>query len=863
LRRERLESVLDRGLAEGRSLTLVSAPPGYGKSTLVAEWLRSTGHVFSWLTLDSGDNDPMRFFANLEKALDPVRPGSAPSLASLFGAPALPNPDAVAGALAGALAAQGWPRPFILVLDDLHTIRNPFIFDVLRLFVHSLPQSVQLILITREDPPVQLGRLRVLGLLTEIRQAQLMFKDEEAEAFFGHMLPGTLPEEDVHDLTVRTEGWIAGLQLAALSLQGLSREDSTGFVERFSGTNRYVIDYLVEEVLERQPEETKQFLIETSVLEQLCPALCEQVTGRACAGQTLAEFERANLFMSPLDGTRHWYRYHPLFSSVLSNLLEPARERELRKRAAMWLDENGYVDEAISQAMRCGDPAYAASLVGRSAKDSVLRGEPATLLSRIESLPQDVVASNVQLSAYRAWCLFFTGRMREAASVISTINAEQGEADSLTQGIIYALTAWLAEASGNQENRLMADKALELFGDQEPYFKVITLIPRAHTLNATSIPKGTEALREAYALSRSLKHPYVPMGALFNLAFNLYMEGRLREARALCEEAVARSTNNRGEVLAPAGPALIMAGVLAYEADETGVALESIRHGLDLCRSINLERTLGGDAEETLAAIYMAQGNAAAALEVLEQARIMALETGLRTVARTMEARQAEIHLRLGDTAKAGVWALNSGLSSASLAVEHRGTNLLVYARYLMATGRSEEFQQLVTAGIALTKRIQARTMCIRTLNLCVLDALRRGDEAGAVEFLRESVRLAGDEPYCRIYLDEGPALLRIMPKVRDEAPALVNRVVAASNRRPAQTEQAAQSSSLAEPLSFREIEVLRLVERGLSNDEIADDLFISTGTVKWHLCNIFGKMAVKNRVQAVAAAKALGLLKD
>jgi LuxR family maltose regulon positive regulatory protein len=624
-----------------------------------------------------------------------------------------------------------------------------------------------------------------------------------------------------------------------------------------------VIDYLMEEALERQLPKTRQFLLDTSVLDRLCPALCDCVTGRSDSGKALADLEKANLFLTPTDDDRRWYRYHPLFASVLTSQLEPARERELRRRAAVWLDENGRVDEAISQAMRCGDLVYASQVVGRSARDSVLKGESATLLSRIEDLPQDVVASDLQLTAYRAWSLFFTGRMRESASVLSAVDADQGGAVPVTQGIIYALNSWLAEASGNLEKHCMAGRALELFGDQDPYFRAITLIPYAHALNSTSIPQGTEALREAYAISRSLKHPFVPMGALFNLAFNLYMEGRLREARTLCEEAVARSTDRRGQVLAPAGMALIMIGILAYEAGETDAALQNIRRGLDLCRSMNLERTLGGDAEETLAAIYEAQGNIPAALEVLEQARAMALETGLRTVAATMTARQTEIHLRQGDLSQARMWADTCGLTSDSYAAKHRGEDLLIYARYLMVSGRRDEFWRFIEAGRDLTARVRARTWGIRVLNLCCLCAIGQGDEIGAAGYLRESVRLAGDEPYCRIYLDEGPALLALLPFVRNEAPGLVDRVLAAAGRLPARGSGTAPSTSLAEPLSFREIDVLKMVARGLSNDQIADELFISTGTVKWHLCNIFGKMAVKNRVQAVAAAKTLGILQD
>ena len=424
--RPRLERRLEEG--RGRGLILACAPAGYGKTVLLAGWVRRGRHQVAWLSLDGGDNDPVRFWRHTVAALDRVRPGISDRLSPLLGPPPPPSFEPLMTALINEMADQPDADEALLVLDDYHLITAPLVHEALGFLLEHRPPGLRLALTSRSDPPLALARLRAHGQLTELRAAELRFTPQEATALLREVTttPGeapvdaSLPDTIAAALAARTEGWAAGLQLAALSLRG--QPDAAGFTAAFTGSHRHVLDFLAEEVLEQQPEGLRDFLLETSVLERLSGELCDAVTGRPGSQARLEQVERAGLFLVPLDEVRGWWRYHQLFADLLRARLwqqAPDRAAELHRNAAAWCAERGLPDDAIRHAVAAGDPAWAARLIEQHF-DAVhsLRGEAATVRRWLAPLPADLVRSRPRLLLAQAVPTAVGGRLEEAEQLI-------------------------------------------------------------------------------------------------------------------------------------------------------------------------------------------------------------------------------------------------------------------------------------------------------------------------------------------------------------------------------------------------------------------------------------------------------------
>jgi LuxR family maltose regulon positive regulatory protein len=443
--RPRLVERLTLGL-QGE-LTVVCAPAGFGKTALLADWARHGGERVAWLSLDAGDNDPSRFWRHVAAALGGVRDGVGQRLGPLLGPPPPRSFEAVVTTLVNGLAAA--PGELVLVLDDYHLIDSAAVHQSLGLLVEHLPPGLRMVLASRSDPPLSLARLRARGQLVEVRAAELRFNRQEAAALLRGAVGTELPESTVSALTARTEGWAAGLQLAALSLRG--REDVAGFVAAFSGSHRYVLDYLAEEVLDRQPQRLREFLLETSILERLSGPLCDAVTDRSDSQQLLEEVERANLFLVPLDEVRGWWRYHHLFADLLRARLgqeRPERLPVLHHAAAAWHEQHGPVDDAIGHALAAGDAAWAARLVERHAAATLARGEGATVSRWLARLPDQVVRARPRLCVVQAYQAAVAGRAEAgdrwldlADRALAATNAEEpAQATQNLEGLVAGRT---------------------------------------------------------------------------------------------------------------------------------------------------------------------------------------------------------------------------------------------------------------------------------------------------------------------------------------------------------------------------------------------------------------------------------------
>lgn len=867
--RPRLQERLQRGLQECRKLTLISAPAGYGKTTLVAEWIAPKGEdaVFkvAWLSLDETDNDPVRFFQYWLAALHHVDHTLGQELQTLLEMPQMPPPTTILAELINDLAAL--PYLVVLVLDDYHVIQAQLIHAAIEFVLEHQPHNLHLVICTRQDPPFALAQLRVRASITEIRADDLRFTTDEAMQFFAQTMKLEIEAGAVRLLEMRTEGWIAGLQLAALSLQG--QRDVTAFAQQFSGTHRYVIDYLVEQVLQRQQPDVRAFLVHTAILDRLCASLCDALwqsdSDTVPSAAYLTYLEHANLFLMPLDDERRWYRYHPLFADSLRAELEPAQQTQLHRRAAHWFATHELIGEAIQHAHQAQDFALAAHLIAQHSLATLQRGEVATLLDWLRLLPAEFVQANNSLVTSQAYTLFFTGQIAAASDVIeAALAAGSGQGDPIMRGRLLALRAWFPALQNPVATGETARAALALIEPEDALSRSFALIPLGHAQRANGDLIGsTQTFHEAYREGQRANFPLALLGAVYNLAFNLHEQGQRHAALTLCEEVLARFVDKRGKPLPLVGIAYVPLALLHYAANELPLAREYAQKGLDLSRQSISAMILGGDAEYILAQVHVAHGEHAAAVALLRSMRTAAQQSGMVRVAATLAASEADLCLRIGELAPAVQWAVAQGFTPDGIVMTTSGRQPLIYIHLLMAQGQWRAAQK-VAERFALHARDCGRQVWLITVYLLqAVIARHLGEDATVIRLLAQAIQLAAPENYCRLFLDHAQALADLLPRVRPIAPSFVEQLITDfGGALPVASLSAPdQSATLIEPLSEREIEILRLLSAGLSNQEIAHKLVITVGTTKWHLNHIYAKLGVKGRTQAIAQVRALKLI--
>ncbi len=889
--RPRLAQRLDEGLAQG--VVLVCAPAGYGKTMLLADWVRHGKQRVAWLSLDAGDNDPSRFWRHGLAALDQARPGIAGRISPLLGPPPPPTFEGLVTALVNELAAEPGGDDALLVLDDYHVISSKAVHASVEFLLEHRPPGLVLVLASRADPPLAFSRLRARGQLAELRAAELRFTPGEAAALL-EQVAGTpvraLPDAALAALAARTEGWAAGLQLAGLSLRG--QPDVAGFVAAFTGSHRYVLDFLAEEVLERQSEEMKAFLLETSVLERLSGELCDAVTGQAGSQRVLEEVERAGLFLVPLDEVRGWWRYHHLFADLLRARLQqerPGRVPELHRNAATWYDDHGLADEAIWHAMAAGDMIWAARLIERHF-DTVfyLRGEGATIQRWISALPDDLVQSRPRLLLAQAFLAAQGGRVEavepllDAAEQASAVAAGElfeptiGRADSILVNVpaLSALCqAYLAQFRGDAEaTAAFASRALAMVGQDE---RMLDFVIRRYLATSEWL-RGRLAEAELAFVTRIAR--WREAGRLALAAWNEYElsqvqrgQGRLDAAVRTCEQALAfAATPGRAPPLA-AGPAYVGLAEVAYQRNELDLALRHVTEGIALCRQFAYTPPLAGGLV-TLAWIRQASGDLAGALAAIGEAG--QASPGPPGLFNPVPAQRARLLLAQGDLDAAARWTRENGLGADDEPDYPSEQGHLVLARVLLA-------QDQPGRALALLDRLHAAAAAQdRTGSLIEIGVLRAlalaatGDADGGVSSLAKTLALACPQGYVRVFADEGPPMAALLSRLTaaqrtGQAPRIplgcLARLQRAFSREPAAPPGSGQGTAawpgLIEPLTGREVEVLGMLAAGRSNQAIADQFVVTLDTVKKHVSHILGKLGAASRTEAVARARELGLI--
>jgi LuxR family maltose regulon positive regulatory protein len=868
VRRPRLIQRLDEGLH--RRLTLLSAPAGFGKTTLLSDWLAERDRPAAWLSLDSGDNDPARFLTYLVATVQTVVPNVGDGVLGALQTPQPPPIDAVLTALLNDLTSSV-SNPLVLVLDDYHLIEASPVDQALAFLLEHLPPPLHLVLATREDPQLPLARLRAGGQLTELRAADLRFTPAEAAAFLTQAMGLTLSAEDVAALESRTEGWIAGLQLAALSLQG--HTDASAFIQTFTGSHHFVMDYLVEEVLRRQPERVQVFLLRTSILDRLCGPLCEAVL-RAPAGTgqaTLEALERANLFLVPLDQERRWYRYHHLFAELLRQRLRQSaassavgEERdlvaELHRRASQWFEDNGLPIEAFQQAVAANDFERTARMIERGGIPLHFRGAVTAMLDWLGSLPPAVLDARPALWASYAGLLLVSGHTtgveeKLQAAERALAGAETDEDTRNLIGRIAAARATLALTRYAVEPMLFESlRALE-------YLHPNNLPMRANanfTLGFAYFLQGDRvasrrAYSEAAALSQAARDIFTTILATLGLGNVQEVEYQLHLAAETYRGILQVAGNQPLQIV---GEVHIGLARVLYEWNELDPAEEHGQQSYQLERQYESVIDRFVSCQVFLARVRLARGDATGAAALLAEA--------------SQAARQRNFVHRIPEVAAAQVLVLlRQGHLAAAAQLAQAQELLLSQARAHLAQGEP------AAALAALAARREQRQPWFwedERLKALLLEAVAlhlQSDEDQAMQVLGDALALAEPGGYIRSFLDEGRAMVRLLSTAaaRGLMPDYVGKLLAAFDAEileggaTSQRGPAASAQPLLEPLSQRELEVLHLIAEGLSNQEISERLVVALDTVKGHNRKIFDKLQVQRRTEAVARARELGLL--
>jgi len=896
--RPRLIERLNEGLALGRKLTLLSAPAGFGKTTLVSEWSASSGLPVAWLSLDAGDNDPARFIAYLVAALQTIQAGFGAGLLVVLQTPQPPPTEAILAHLLNEVATI--PNSFILVLDDYHLIDSQPVDHALAFLVEHQPRQMRLLIASREDPALPLARLRVRGQLTELRAVDLRFAPAEAAEFLNHVMGLNLSGGDIVALEARTEGWIAGLQLAALSMQG--REDIARFIRAFTGSHRFVLDYLVDEVLQCQSEPIRNFLLQTALLDKFCAPLCNALTGRDDGKEMLAVLERHNLFLISLDDQRQWYRYHHLFAEVLQAHLADVQTGQvpsLHQRASAWYEQNGLPADAIRHALAAEAFERAASLAELAWPAWRWPVQCAEWLGWVKSLPQDVVRARPVLNVAYAQALLNAGqleaakdRLLDAQRWLETISdrpgvpptgmvvVDEAQFQSLPASLA-TVRAYHAQAIGDWPGTVMYTRqVLDLLPEEDHFMRgtATMLLGLAHWASG-DLEAADRSFSYGMASRQKAGHIFYAINGATVLADMKMVLGHLHEAIRTCEHAL-QLANEHGEPM-PQGTEDVYTEIskLHREQGDLDAAAQDLATSKNLGQKVVLpdwqHRWCIAQArlKETL-------GDLDEALNLLDEAERLFVRTPLPNL-QPISAMKARIWVAQGRLTEAMGWAREQGVSVDDAPSYLREFEHVTLARVLIARYKSDQGTGSISEAIGLLERLlQAAEEGKRmgsVIEILVLQALAhqsQGDIPLALVPLERALTLAEPEGYVRIFVDEGKPMAELLGRIKVEActagqKTYVHKLLAAfgaegihpSHLHVAQAQGSLILHPLVEPLSERELDVLRLLRTDLNGPEIAHELMVSLNTIRTHTQKIYAKLGVNNRRAAVRRAEELSLV--
>jgi len=878
--RPRLIARVQAGLQ--RKLLLVIAPAGYGKTTLLGSWIAQSNMPVAWVSLDESDNDSIRFWSYVVAALNALRPGSSAALLPLLSSPQASPMEFFLTMLINTFAAI--PEHIALVFDDYHVIHSDTIHAALHFLIEHLPPRIHVVLASRSEPPLALARFYARGDAVALSQAELCFTADEAKIFLTQIMKLELSMQQVGQLRARTEGWVAGLQLAALSMQHC--ENVAAFIETFTGDDRYIFDFFVEEVFHGLPEHLQQFLLRTSVLEHLSGPLCDAVTGQTGAAETLMTVERANLFVICSDTQRHWYRYHRLFADYLRHRLsrtQPDLVAVLQQRAAIWYAQHGQSQEAITYALEASDFPLAAHLLEEFVLMTRPHGRAQTLLAWLDRLPADMVRTRPALALARAFALLALSQfaaaepsVRDAEAALHASSDLDTRMQQTLRGYIEAVRATVAINLGETAAAIdHSQQALQLLTQEDTLSRywIAQVVLNLADASQENNPAAARALyTQAVTLNRAVGNLATAITAMSALARLTAHQGLLYEAERIYRQALTLGEEGGVQLPWPStGKAYIYLGELLYEWNDLAGAAKYLKRGIQLCEQwSHVYHTAEGMM--VLAKVQAAQGDLNGGIATLEHAKCLVEEAILRapqhvsvpkfhSLSHRITAVQTEFLVRHGDLEAATRWADQHGLSLADASNQSRAGYAATLARLLVALGKPDD-------ALVVLKRLP-RTTSAEHWNSDMLKLLV--DQAAALEatdsvvqataILERALRLAEPGGYIRTFLDAGVRIQRLLAHLvsRGTASAYVHMLLAAFREGGHAVPRA--GVALADPLSERELTVLHLLANGLSSSEVAKELIVAVSTVRTHIKHVYAKLDAHTRSEAVERAQMLGLI--
>ncbi len=866
-------------------LTLISAPAGFGKTTLISEWISQSGHRTAWLSLDEGDSDPLRFLTYTIAALQTLAPQIGVGILEMLQASQSPPIYALLTTLLNEITTIS--ERFVLILDDYHLVDSKTIDDALAFVLERQPPNMHLVIGTREDPRLPLARLRARGQLTELRSRDLRFTPDETAEFLNRYMGLRLSAEAVATLDSRTEGWITGLQLAAISMKG--HQDTASFIQSFTGSHHYVLDYLVEEVLQQQPVHIQRFLIGTSYLDHLCGSLCDAVLLDATiSGQdTLETLRRNNLFIVPLDDERRWYRYHHLFADLLRQRLHQAYPEQillLHYRASEWFEQNRFMDAAIAHALRGTDYPRAARLIETRYRDNYELGSQMVLRRWLAELPEALIFSRPQLCVLHAWNLFTDGDLnrvnkslvaaeellagstqQDGPASINFVQPTTGDQAAL-RGQIAAIRSFLASYNGDMLDTIrLAHQALEALSEHQLSWRIAVLSALGDAyVNSGQITAAHRAQSDALNLAKTSGDAYMLIIAHVTLAETLRQQGQLQQVIKICQHQYMKANADGFSEAGVVGWLLGIWSEALAELNDLNTAIEYAQKGAKLAAD-------GGDTlyqvKSTLylTRVLFSSGHRNEAQQTIRLMLDSAQNGHLpRWAVHQASAWQARFWLAAGNIERASQWAQESNFNLDGELNYLGEMEHTVFARIFIAQGLIDEAWQLLTRLLEVAQTNGRRSKLIELLNLQALAAHFVKNTTRSLTKLEEALLIAQPEGFVRVFVDEASPMARLLQEaiVHDIVPDYARQLLSAFPLSdPQQLPAPPSSNSQFAPLTQREIEILRLIGDGLTNPEIAFRLTLSLNTVKSHTRSINAKLDVTNRIQAVNRARALGII--
>ena len=898
--RSRLIEQLDDGL--NYKLTLISAPAGFGKTTLVSSWINNFEQVHPdaenfkvcWISLDKRDNDAITFWQYVVAAFQTISPKIGEIVKPMLNSMSAFETEVVITRLINEIVEhhQGnlQSQPIILIIDDYHLINNQDIHASLNFFLDHLPHFMHLIITTRADPPLQLSYRQGRSEVNQIRAAELSFNTEESVEFLNTLMGLELSKKDIHTLENRTEGWIAGLQLAAISLQ--TQPDKQNFVSAFAGDDRYIADYLIDQVLQYQPPYIQDFLLTTSILNQLCAPLCKTLTGQDDSQEILNQLENGNLFLSPLDNRREWFRYHSLFADLLRQRLRMSYNEEqiskLHLLASEWYEIWGELIEAIDHAILGGAHSRAAQLIEQHSEEIFKQFQLNTLVNWIQVLPQNIRESRPTLNMIYAWALLALGRSKETEDCLQeientigseTVDVSSQKLETLDANVRGALLEILTIRSVLAINQFNIPKTLELCQIVEPWLTdneqphlfnpalslrtvILFNLGLAYEFSGDGIAAET-AFQEAATLSIEQENIHILPVAISHLGQLQVLQGQLHQAKNTYQQALNSGAKITGKHSPVAGIAEIGLGNLYYEWNDLEQSYHHHKAGIELGKQWNhSEILLAGYLG--LALLEKAQGNFAGAFALLQELEIILTDNQAQMLLPAVHAFRARLWIYQGNITDTTQWLRAANLRLDAELTYLQESNYITYARFLIARKQWNNADSLICRLLKFADSGKRNT---RIIELLILQSLVQKGQSQlhlAEESLTRALKIAEPEGYIRIFLDEGPAVATLLyPLVANKTDlSYAGKILRAFRTQEIESqEKEVSQSDLIEPLSDREKEVLQNLAEGLSNREIAQKLNVSLSTVKTHTRNIYGKLGVNSRTQAIAQAKIWGII--